>query len=526
MLGLLHGNAERMRIEEPRVDERSSTWRGRTGNIGRQSVSVWSQKTWSLATLASEGVLRFFLEQARRGNCCVFASITDAPELRTLAERARDSHAGGLAEFQDAFLAEKTWRGAFAELRRSWDNCSEAEAFECLKRVEVRVADDVTLTQSLCDVLGVLFNAPGATTLDCLRALYDDSVHQVLNADSVREHLRTRNIYPRVVTIESSVLTQVSSITETYVVGQRLKLIRGELISRTVAQSTIAAIASATRGQDFLIMGGAGSGKSGCLFETVTGLVTRDIPVLAFRLDRVRPVQTPAAIGAELGLTESPAVVLARAFPMRKVVLVIDQLDFVSTTSGRHPDFFDAVAALIGEVRGLRAETEIHLVLTCRQFDFEHDARLRALLPKNESPQKLEELSEGEVRAVLTAEGSTATAITQQQLKLLLLPQNLALFVDAGLAQQDRPSFVSQKELFDAYWHAKYVALSADCGEQAAEWKPILETLSRAMNDAQELSVPKARLDAFSPRFFVGNGLSWSSDFRWQAVRFWARELL
>jgi hypothetical protein len=173
----------------------------------------------------------------------------------------------------------------------------------------------------------------------------------------------------------------------------------------------------------------------------------------------------------------------------------------VSTTSGRHPDFFDTVAALISEVRGLRSEAEIHLILSCRQFDFEHDARLRAVLPKGESPFKIGELSEAEVRSVLAAEGADVSRLTPPQLKLLLTPQNLALFIESGLVRDNRPSFLSQKELFDAYWQAKRTALAAAWPAEAGEWKPILETLTREMNDAQELSVPKARLDALSPHF-------------------------
>ncbi len=290
-----------------------------------------------------------------------------------------------------------------------------------------------------------MFAAPGRTALDALRGLYGDSAHKVLTAQTVRDHLRVREIHPRTLKLEASLVSRIASLTETYLAGQRMKLIRGELISRAVAHAVVQKITESTSGLDLLITGAAGSGKSGCLFEIVTDLIGRDIPVIAFRLDRILPVHTPAAIGAELNLPESPAVVLARAFPKQKVVLVVDQLDFVSTTSGRPPDFFDAVAALIGEVRGLRAESQIHLILTCRQFDFDHDARLRSLLPKSESPQKLGELTEPEVRTVLTAEGTDVATITPPQLKLLLLPQNLALFIDTGLARQNRPSFVTQR---------------------------------------------------------------------------------
>jgi hypothetical protein len=499
MLELFHESAQRIRVEEPRVDG-AEFWIERSAVREHWQVKrqVLNQKVWSLNALNEAGVLPFFLEQFRAGHHCLFASITDAPELRTLAERARDAQ--GVEEFAAKFLAEKKWRAQFDELRRYWES-SEADTFEFLRAVGVRSSDEHTLAQDLCHVLGVMFDGPARTTLDCLRTLYQDSVHQVLTSQSIREHLRTRGIQPRVVRIAKNVLDRLRLVTDTYIAGQRARLIRGQVISRTAAREIIDKVAKSKTADDILITGGAGSGKSGSSLEIVEGLTALRIPVLAFRLDRLQPVQTTAALGGELSLPESPALVLARAFPGEKVALVIDQLDFVSTTSGRHPDFFDTVAALIDEVRGLRSEADIHLILVCRQFDFEHDARFRALLPKGESPFKVDELSEAEVRAVFAAEGADVARLTPQQLKLLLLPQNLALFIESGLVQDDRPSFISQKGLFDAYWHAKRAALAAAWPMEAGEWKPILETLTHEMNEAQQLSVPKTGLDTFSPHF-------------------------
>ncbi|MFZ1221134.1 MAG: hypothetical protein WAO00_17710 [Chthoniobacterales bacterium] len=508
MLEILQGKAERIRIEEPRVDG-AEFWIERDSSREYWQVKrqIISQATWTLSALGTAGVLAFFIEQRRAGHRCAFASITDAPELRTLADRARDAATAaqggedGFAEFMAKFLVEKEWREQFTKLRRHWDNATESETFNLLSGIEVRSSDDHTLSQGLSHTLRVMFDAPGRATLDCLRTLYQDNVHQILTAATIRMHLEERGIHPRAFPLGETVLTVLKAITETYISGQRARLIRRQIISRAAARDIIGRIGDARFGQDILITGSAGSGKSGCLLEIVEGLATKDVAVLAFRLDRIQPVQTTPALGAEMGLPESPALVVSRAFPGKKVALVVDQLDCVSTTSGRHPDFFDTFAALIGEVRALRCDAEIHLILACRQFDFEHDARLRALLPKGESPCTLGGLMETEVRGVLAAEGGDVARLTPRQLQLLQLPQNLALFVESGLARADRATFVSQKELFDAYWHTKRGVLAAAWPAEADQWMPIIETLVGDMNEAQELSVPKTRLDAFSPHF-------------------------
>jgi len=91
--------------------------------------------------------------------------------------------------------------------------------------------------------------------------------------------------------------------------------------------------------------------------------------------------------------------------------------------------------------------------------------------------------------------------LTLRQLQLLRLAQNLALFVESGLVRNERTSFVSQKELFDAYWHTKRTTPAAAWPAEANQWMPIIETLVREMNEAQVISVPKTRLDGILAPF-------------------------
>jgi hypothetical protein len=108
MLDLLRKDAERIRVEEPRVNG-AEFWIERAAGREYWQVKrqILSQKVWSLGVLAAEGVLSFFLGQLRAGHRCVFASITDAPELRTLVERSRDAQ--GFDEFLIASPSQQHW---------------------------------------------------------------------------------------------------------------------------------------------------------------------------------------------------------------------------------------------------------------------------------------------------------------------------------------------------------------------------------------------------------------------------------
>ncbi len=189
MLEMLSGRALRMRIEPPR-ENGAEFWLERPDSpkehwqVKRQ---ISKQKTWTLKALSQEGVLTHFLNCLKAGDACTFASLTDATELRTLAERAVD--ADTLAEFKTAFVADKTWAPVFTELLSYWPDVTEEDAFRYLKSVRVKIIDDRTLTESLVYALELRFDNSPDATLGILRAHYVDSVHRFLTADSVCEHL-------------------------------------------------------------------------------------------------------------------------------------------------------------------------------------------------------------------------------------------------------------------------------------------------------------------------------------------------
>jgi hypothetical protein len=83
---------------------------------------------------------------------------------------------------------------------------------------------------------------------------------------------------------------------------------------------------------------------------------------------------------------------------------------------------------------------------------------------------------------------------------MLRLPQNLALFVDAGLARSEN-RFSTPKELCDAYWNEKRKAISAQRPELDRYWQSAIQCLADTMSNRQELSVPAKVMDEFPPEF-------------------------
>lgn len=499
MVDVLNGEAAAIRIETPGDDGAEFyLQRGSVREHWQAKRQVTGQGTWSFDKL--KDVLEFFFQKFRAGEPCVFASVSDAPELRMLTENAQAAKKAGadLNQFKAHYLDKKR-SAQFEELQKLVGAVSEEETLAFLCAIAVHGGREITLEPEFGFRLAVMFQGPWQTTMAALRDLYLRSTHETLTAADIERHLRTCRIGKRCGGAPDA-RDRILGVTRGYVEGQRAKLIRRTPIRRSVASDVVGKIQSSTGSLDILITSVAGGGKSACICQIVEELQAAGVPVLAFRLDRIEPVPTAILLGEKLGLGESPAFVLSEAYAGQPVVLVVDQLDCVSTTSGRHSDFFDTVAALHAEVLGLRSRQSVHMVFSCRKFDFEHDHRLKQLTSKDQQPIALGEFTTDEVKTVVHLEGGDVSKLSARQQTMLRLPQNLSLFVDAGLARSDN-RFSTPKELCDAYWNEKRKAVSAQRPEFAPHWLPAVQHLASTMSDRQELSVPGVMMDAFPPEF-------------------------
>ena len=319
-------------------------------------------------------------------------------------------------------------------------------------------------------------------------------MHRTITRRDLVEKLAKLGYPLRRVRIPEHAASAVEEATNRYLGGVRGRLIQQTLVPRTAAGTLLSRLNGTA--SDSVMTGSAGTGKTACVIEVVNRLREREQPVLVFRLDRVPSWSTTTDLGSHLGLQESPVLVLAAAAEAarRPGVLIVDQLDAVSTMSGRSSEAFDLVERLIQEARGMRARATIHTVVVCRAFDWKHDSRLRGLLPKEHVQVDVTEFGSDEVKELLKQTGFNPTLFKPRQLELLRLPQNLALFLEAGFDPTRAPAFHTATKLFDEYWNKKRAAVTALVGPD--QWMPVVETLCNEMNATQQLSIPKERLDS------------------------------
>jgi hypothetical protein len=467
------------------------------------TTEVWQIKRqtschyWSLKKLNDEGIFSFFQKQYCCGNIGVFASISDAPDLREILERAK--HSESWNDFKSLIDETKNVNLNFNTIR-DFIKQSPLETFAILKNSQLTHSSHDQLISSINLFLRILFRDQQPEKIrSILFEYYFDQIHKKLEIDDILEYLKSKGIYSTDGQ-QNTVKETIKKISDQYVNYQKRKLISGQLIHRNTTTEIIDTILNASESVNIVILGEAGSGKSGILYETICSLNEKRIPILAFRMDRLEYVTTTQKLGEQLGLKNSPASELKSVFRETDVVILIDQLDCMSITSGRKSEFFETFRTLVEEINDLRQypnSTQFHLIIACRKFDFDNDLRFGKLFDKSDRKNNksvfefvVSKLSEQEVKNVLER-NHYICSLTTKQMQLLALPQNLSLYFESFQSECSN-SFDTQKDLFDRYWNYKKKILD----EIENYWNEVIRIISSTMSERQELSVSESKLDS------------------------------
>ena len=498
---LLHGDTDAIRIEDPGVEKAEFVVTAGPQREFHQAKRSHPKGNWTLHRLNSDKLLQT-IGDALAGNDdrFVFVSGSKARELAELCEAA--CNAESAEEFERAFLAAEERRQSFENLHRSHWKCDGSTAFERLRRIEVHTIGERDLEDKVRWGVRALFLADPGRVLAELRAIVEDSVHRTITRQGLVDELAGRGYRPRRLSSPEHAGVAVREATDRYLDGALRRLIRQTLVPRAAAETLLSRLGEAAT--DSVVTGKAGSGKTACVVEVTEALRERGLPVLTFRLDRIRlsSASTTADLGSHLDLEESPVLVLAAAAEAagRPGVLIVDQLDAMSTMSGRSSGAFDIVERLLQEARGARTRTVLHTVVVCRAFDWQHDHRLRQLLPSGSDTQvKVTEFTVDEVKPILTDAGFDPVLFRERQLALLRLPQNLSLFLEVGFDTSQAPTFGTATQLFERYWDEKRRAAERQAAPD--QWMGVVRILCDEMASTQQLSVPKESLDDFSPAY-------------------------
>jgi hypothetical protein len=498
MLDVMDERADSLRLEPPGKEGEGVEFWVRRGEI-REYHQVKRQHgaegRWTLKELGSRTVLSSFQDKLNDpAALCTFVSSHAASQLGELAERSRGAESW--QEFEQEFLSAQLQSQAFATLCNLWGDCPREEAFERLQRIEVRTLDERSLNEMVEVRLQALVEGDPSTASDVLFRLALDKVHEEVTAHDMWHRLEERGLRRRDWANDTHVLAKLEESNARYLSPIRNELISGASIPREETQAALASLTSEGGRKGVLLSGEAGVGKSGVMLQVLEELRKEEIPVLAFRIDRLDPTPLPNEIGRQLELPGSPVAVLGGVAQRQDCVLVIDQLDAVSLASGRHPQFFDGVDELI---RQAEAYPRMRLLIACRNFDLENDHRLRRLANERGvlNTVAVNRLSEETVRETVAAMGIEAGGLSPDQVRLLSVPLHLSLLAEISETPAAKDlNFRTAKDLFDRFWDRKRAVLRERTG-RSVRWTEVIDALCDHMSEKRTLSAPAEKVDEY-----------------------------
>jgi hypothetical protein len=476
-----------------------------TNDGKREFWSVKRQTTkaagWTVALLARPdengrsilGDLEAHVQRSA-GNHAVFASTLGAYQLEELSAHA---------ECDDVFEARleqsKDLRAAFAQiLSLCCGDRTRARTF--LLRTRSHAADEAQLRQRLGFSLRKLFYPESGLPLDevAVRAYLSDllleSIHTSISRELILRTLATRGIRQREWAIEKNVTDRISAICDEYAAPLISTRINATFLRITKADS-ILSDSGVPLNKNVLVVSVAGGGKSTVLAETLERLREAHIPVIPIRFDQVSEnISSTKELGQKLLLPESPVLVLAGIANGAPSVLLIDQLDAVSIASGRRVELWSLFDHLRREAAQFR---EMSLIVGCREFDLEHDHRMRAMRaePSSFLLVTLNPISEDQLDEVLRSSQISPEAVQRTLKPILTTPLHLSMFL--RLAPADRLSVRNREELFDSFWIEGERRADQRLGRKAA-WAQVIDKLANWLSANQQLSAPKHIMDDYA----------------------------
>ena len=484
---MLQGKARRIRLEP--IGEAGT---GIEFELVDDEGVVWVEQvksgtaTWTPRRLRAKGVLAAAKLQVERGRRFRFVALgAGAVDLDTLTSRSRQS------ESVDEFVAslsqdDKSDLGVIVD---SWKTTHD-EAWRLLRGIHVdhHTIDDLRRIANLS--LRLLYTDDPDLVRGELRNLCDEHMHRELTAQVVRDRLESRNFTRRLIRGDRN----VGDVLHKSLARHQRRVEHSEpgfgLVSCADTNTVIDTLCDPQGSQVVVIDGRAGSGKSTIACQAAAILEGHGWHVAVARMDLDGRIATSVQLGQAMDLDESPTVLLAGIAGDEPALLVIDQLDAVSTYSGRMPDNFDAVAEVITEVK---CAPNIKVLLVTRSADLEADPRLRDLLDDQGSfgRHTVGELAIEDVTALLEQAGVPVPS-SEATLRLLCTPLHLSVFSRLSESARGR-DYSTLQQMYEQY--TEEARRRAEQRTVQLDWDAITVPMVQYMNDHEVLAVPVSVLD-------------------------------
>lgn len=373
----------------------------------------------------------------------------------------------------------------------------QTKAFNYLRRIYINVYPDDNVTwQSLLAQTGYLLIGDAKTNVATLLtyAENNEKFGCPIYQDELRVYLKKLGVHPKRLEHDSRIAPAIEKLQIRFDDSIKHLLINKKILHR---EETLSVINAFEKGNNIVLFGAAGYGKSGVLFEFTEYLKQKNIPYLPIRLDRLEPENTATQFGKQIGLPDCPAFSINALAAKRESVLILDQLDAIRWTNNNTNNALDVYKEVVDHVLALKQDgCKISVVLSCRTFDLEHDPKIRNWLTESKGNKfgkiEIKGISDDNLKQIV---GDSFCNMPKKEKKILSCPQNLSLWIEIRKSGSI-PSFNTATALMSGFWKNRRLILEEEAGFTADQINDALSCLVDYFERNAKFAAPKRILES------------------------------
>lgn len=253
-----------------------------------------------------------------------------------------------------------------------------------------------------------------------------------------------------------------------------------------------------------VLVGNAGTGKTVVMRDLLQRLEEEQVPVLAIKSDQLFMNNYDGDINKSVGLGKSIIAQLELEAKEKRVVLLVDQIDALSSTLSRDRRPIDDVNNLVAEASKIM---NVRIAISCRPYDLHYDASLDRY--KSGYTVRIGNLPSSRVKEVLSSRAIDVEKMDAPLFDFLCNPLNLFLY-----CKLENPTVIRGRvtvyDLYNALW--KEIVVDKSGKENSITRQSLAEYLTAVtakMANDQVLAISKRLFEtAYSneQNFFLTNG--------------------
>ncbi|MCJ7812463.1 hypothetical protein MUP95_03980, partial [bacterium] len=355
MLRLLKEEIHSMQIEAIGDDEKGvDLWvtnKDQTREAQQCKIGNSQGTSWTMSQLINRGIVDYLSCQLKRFSNSIYKLISSSyfHTIDSICERARTSNNKPHDFYQFQILgSNKNIQTEFQKLcdYLKLDLQKEKDLstiYNFLQRSNfITYPFNEEIKEELLGGIGYHVTGSSSTVFAVLRDFAEDknNMGNEIFSDKLWEYLKEKDFHPRLSSNDTRVAPAVNKLLNQFEENFKSNLIADKLIHREETDLIIDALEE-DKSNIIFIHGNAGFGKSGVLYELISELKEKEVPVLPIRLDIKIPKNNPKEFGISLGLPEWPVICLTGLAGQRKSVIILDQLDALRWTSVHNVEALD-----------------------------------------------------------------------------------------------------------------------------------------------------------------------------------------